>query len=111
MLALKFLAVPLIVIYGLLAILAGPQQWRLKRIPAWSANAMIAAGVLLLVSAYLLFSGSSLTLPVLAIGLVGMHILAIANGQHMNGKITWSDHIGRLGLSLVIFGLSFWALN
>lgn len=104
---LKFVAAPFIVIYGLLAMLAGPQQWRKGNITPLSANAMLGTGIILVIAGYLVWTASSWALPALAIGLVGMHIVSIANGQHVHGKIIWSQHVGRLVLSIVLFALSY----
>lgn len=106
----KYVVAPFIVIYGLLAVLAGPQQWRKGNIAAISANAMLAAGLLLITAGYLVWVASSWALWVLAAGLVGMHIVAIANGLQLHGKITWSHHLGRLVLSLALFGLAYLGL-
>jgi hypothetical protein len=108
---LKYLASPFIVIYGLLAVLAGPQQWRKGNIPPLSANAMLASGMILVVAGYLVWIASPRALLVLAVGLLGMHVVAIANGMHMHGKITWSHHIGRLLLSLTFLGLSYFGIR
>lgn len=104
---LEYIAAPFIVIYGLLAVLAGPQQWRKGNITPRAANAMLASGVILLIAGYLVWESSSWALPILAIGLVGMHVVTIANGLHMRGKITWSHHFGRLTLSLALLALSY----
>lgn len=108
---LSYVAAPFVVIYGLLAVMAGPQQWRKGNIPPISANAMLAAGLLLVTAGYLVWVASSWALWVLAAGLLGMHIVAIANGLHMHGKLTWSQHAGRLVLSLVLFGLAYLGLS
>jgi hypothetical protein len=107
----KYIVAPFVVIYGLLAVMAGPQQWRKGNIPAISANAMLAAGLLLITAGVLVWLASSWALWVLAAGLVGMQVVAIANGLHMHGKITWSHHLGRLVLSLGLFGLAYLGLS
>jgi hypothetical protein len=107
----KYLVAPFVVIYGLLAIMAGPQQWRKGNIPPIAANAMLAAGLLLVTAGYLVWVASSWALWVLAAGLIGMHIVAIANGLQMHGKVTWSHHLGRLVLSLTLFGLAYLGLS
>lgn len=104
---LKYVAAPFIVIYGLLAMLAGPQQWRKGNITSLSANAMLASGVILVIAGYLVWVASSWALLAVGIGLIGMHVVTISNGQHIQGKITWSHHIGRLILSLALFALSY----
>lgn len=107
---LRYVVAPFVVIYGLLAIMAGPQQWRKGNIPSLSANAMLAAGLLLATAGYLVWVASSWALWVLAAGLLGMHLVAIANGLHMHGKLIWSHHAGRLKLSLVLFSLAYLGL-
>lgn len=104
---LKYLAAPFIVIYGLLAMLAGPQQWRKGNITPLSANAMLASGVILLIAGYLVWVASSWALWALAIGLIGMHVVTIANGIHIQGKITWSHHIGRFVFSLALLAFAY----
>jgi len=108
---LKYLSAPFTVLYGLLALMAGPQQWRRGNVSPMAANAMLAAGLLLIVSGYLVWVASNWALWLLAAGLIGMHMLAAANSQRVQGKVIWSQHVGRLVLSLVLFGLSYLALR
>jgi hypothetical protein len=90
-----------------LAVLAGPQQWRKGNITPVSANAMLATGLILIVAGYLVWVASAWWMWALGIGLLGMHVVAIANGLHVHGKIIWSQHVGRLALSIFLFALSY----
>ena len=107
----RIFALALLVGYGLLVAVAGPQQLRQRRIQPWAAMGMLGTGLFLLTAAYLLWVGSAYTLTVLLIGLVAMHALAVANGLRMHGKINPSHHVGRLGLSLLLLALTYLALN
>lgn len=108
---LKIFTLVLLFGYGLLIAAAGPQQWRQKRIQGWSAIGMLLAGVSVLYAAYLLLSNSHQAIQLLAIGLLATHIFTIFNGLHMHGKITWSHHTGRLGLSILLLSLTYFSLN
>jgi hypothetical protein len=72
---------------------------------------MLATGVILIVAGYLVWVASPRALLVLAIGLLGMHAVTISNGLHMHGKITWSHHLGRFLISLLLFGLSYFSIH
>ena len=108
---LRIFSIVLLVGYGLLVALAGPQQLRQRRIQSWAAMGMLVAGLFLLTAAYLLWVGSAYTLTVLLIGLIAMHALAVANGLYMHGKINPSHHVARLGLSLLLLILTYSVLH
>lgn len=108
---LKYISAPFTVLYGLLAFMAGPQQWRRGNIPPITANALLAAGLLLIISGYLVWVASNWALWLLAAGLLSMHVLAAANSQRIQGKVVWRQHAGRLAFSLALFALSYLALR
>lgn len=106
-----YIIAPFIALYGLLALLAGPQQWRRGNITTLAANSMMIAGVLLLAAAYLVWTQSQWALWALGIGLLAMHALAAINSIHMTGKPSWNQQGGRFVLSTVFFGLAYLALR
>jgi hypothetical protein len=108
---LKIFTLVLLIGYGLLIALAGPQQWRQKRVQGWSAIGMLLAGVLMLLAGYLLWQDAHQALVALLISLLALHSLTIQNGMHMHGKINWSHHTGRLGLSILLLSLTYFSLN
>lgn len=97
--------------YGLLIALAGPQQWRQKRVQGWSALGMLLTGVLMLFAGFLLWQGTQHALVALLVSLLALHSLTIQNGLRMHGKINWSHHYGRLGLSILLMSLTYFSLN
>jgi hypothetical protein len=101
----------LLVGYGLLIALAGPQQWRQGRIQGWSAVGMAMAGLLMLFAAQLLGQNAPQALIALLVSLLVLHALTVQNGLHMHGQINWSHHAGRLVLSLVLLALTYYNLN
>lgn len=108
---LRFVVAPFITLYGLLALLAGPQQWRQGKVSTLAANSMLIVGILLLVSGYLVWASSPWALWVLGIGLLAMHVLAAVNRAHATGKPAWGQQTGRLVVSAVLFGLAYIALQ
>lgn len=108
----RFIVAPFIALYGLLALLAGPQQWRLGKIPTAAANSLMLVGTILLVAGYLVWAQSQLALWVLGIGLAAMHVLAALNrGQAVHGQPTldWGGQGSRLLVSAVLFTLAYLA--
>jgi peptidoglycan/LPS O-acetylase OafA/YrhL len=108
---LKIFTLVLLFGYGLLIALAGPQQWRQKRVQGWSALGMLLAGVLMLFAGYLLWQGAEQALIALLVSLLALHSLTIQNSLHMHGKINWNHHTGRLGLSILLLSLTYFSLN
>ncbi|MBX3047323.1 MAG: hypothetical protein KJZ53_04160 [Anaerolineales bacterium] len=108
---LRFVVAPFIALYGLLALLAGPQQWRQGKVSTLAANSMLIVGGLLLVAGYLVWASSQWALWTLAIGLLAMHILAAVNSAHATGRPAWGQQTGRLVVSAVLFGLAYIALQ
>lgn len=105
---LRFLVAPFIVLYGLLALLAGPQQWRRGKITTLAANSMLIVGALLLAAGYLVWAQSAWALWALGAGLLAMHVLAAVNAK-ATGTPAWSQQTGRLIVSAVLFGLAYMA--
>lgn len=108
-----FIVAPFVVLYGLLALLAGPQQWRQGKLRTAAANSLMLAGVILVVSGYLVWAQSRWALWVLGIGLITMHILAAINraqNSKSNGaSFDWGGQGGRLLVSLLLFALAYLA--
>lgn len=102
----RFLVAPFIALYGLLALLAGPQQWRLGKLRTGAANALMLAGVILLVAAYLVWMQSQWALWVTTGGLLAMHVLSALNSAQAHGQIVWRQQLGRLLVSLVLLALA-----
>lgn len=107
----SFIAAPFIALYGLLALLAGPQQWRRGKVSTLSANSMMIVGALLMVAAYLVWTRSQWALWALGVGLLAMHALAAVNSAHVTGKPAWGQQTGRLIVSAVLFGLAYLGLR
>lgn len=111
---LPFVVAPFIALYGLLALLAGPQQWRLGKIPTTAANSLMLAGALLLAASVLVWLRSPWALWLLGAGLVAMHVLAAINRKAASGSpaaFEWKGQGGRLLLSALLFGLSYIGLQ
>ncbi|UYN92452.1 MAG: hypothetical protein KIT70_02915 [Anaerolineales bacterium] len=106
---LRFVVAPFIVLYGLLALLAGPQQWRRGKITTLAANSMLIVGVVLLVAGYLVWAQSAWALWALGAGLLAMHVLAAVNSAQATGTPAWGQQTGRLIVSAVLFGLAYMA--
>ncbi len=106
-----FIVAPFVVLYGLLALLAGPQQWRQGKLQTAAANSLMLAGAILVVSGYLVWAQSRWALWVLGIGLLTMHVLAAVNrGQNTKpnkASLDWDGQGGRLVVSLVLFALAY----
>jgi hypothetical protein len=68
-------------------------------------------GLMLVISAVLIWSGSAFAFWVLLVGLVGIHAIAINNGLKMFGRINPSHHVVRLVISLVLLGLTYLGMN
>lgn len=105
------IAILFIVLYAALTIWAGFQQVQQRRIPGWAGSAMVASALALLGAGYLLGESSPLALPVLILGLVGLHVMALLNGRRLYGKINISHHVGRAALSLLLVALVWQALQ
>ena len=104
---LRILTIGLLVVYGLLIAVAGPQQWRQKRIQGWSAAGMLLAGILMLFAASLVWNNSPQALAALLVSLLALHSLTIQNGYYMHGKVNLRHHMGRFGLSLLLLALTY----
>ncbi|MBX3004004.1 MAG: hypothetical protein KF828_08600 [Anaerolineales bacterium] len=96
----RFIVAPFIALYGLLALLAGPQQWRRQKLSTAAANALMLAGLILLVASYLVWSRSPWALGVLAAGLLSMHVLTAMNQRRNHPQASvWPAQARRLLLS------------
>ncbi|MCW5874730.1 MAG: hypothetical protein KIS88_08825 [Anaerolineales bacterium] len=115
----RFIAAPFTVLYGLLALLAGPQQWRLGKVATAAANSLMLVGGILVVAGYLVWVQSLWALWVLGIGLLSMHVLAAINrakasegGAAKGGTaLDWSGQGGRLLISVTLFALAYLSLQ
>jgi len=111
---LPYIAAPFIALYGLLALLAGPQQWRLGNIPTPAANSLMLAGALLMAASVLVWLRSPWALWLLGAGLVAMHILAAINRKAASGSSStfeWRAQGGRLLVTVLLFCLSYIGLQ
>lgn len=79
----------LLVGYGLLIAGTGLRQWRQNLITSWQAFGLLLGSAVILASAYLLYISSTLTMGVVAAGLLVVHILAIFNARQIQGRINW----------------------
>ena len=104
-------AVILCTIYGALTAFTAYKQVGAGKIQAWAAWGMVWFGLMLVLSAVLIWSGSASAFWVLLIGLVGIHVIAINNGLRMFGRINLSHHVVRLVISLVLLGLAYLGMN
>ena len=104
-------AILLIVIYGLLTGYASFQQFKAQKIQPWAAIGMFATALALLGAGFLLGEGSEFTMLLLLVALVGLHILAVVNGLHMQGKINWRNHLTRGILSLILIVVTYLGLS
>lgn len=98
-------------VYGGVTVLAGIQQFREKLIQGWAAAGLALVGVLMLVSAVLLWQSSNSGITVLVLALLSLHSLTINNGLQMHGKLNWRHHLVRFAISLVLIVLAFWSIN
>ncbi|KQL51471.1 hypothetical protein AN964_21145 [Heyndrickxia shackletonii] len=87
--------------YGALSTLAGSLQCRKRNIPTWSAIGMTIVGIIVMVSSIFVNIIPN-SIIILIFCFVLLHILSIANGNHLYGKINIKHHIIRLLFSLVI---------
>jgi hypothetical protein len=108
---LRWIAMILSLVYGLLTAFAGLSQFRHKNIQAWAAWGLLVFGLLVATGGLLLLLSPGLSLPVMVVGLVGIHLLAINNGLKIFGKINPSHHLFRLLVSLTLLGLALLGLR
>ena len=93
-------------IYGLLNVLGGVSQLRLKKIQVWAAWLMILFGILLLVAGVTVVMQNYIALPLLLIGLIAIHFLTLNNGMQMYKKINAKHHLIRVGISIFLIVLT-----
>ncbi|TMU85816.1 hypothetical protein FGG79_11485 [Bacillus sp. BHET2] len=94
----------LAVIYGGLSMISGAIELKTRNIPTSSAIVMILGAGGVLCSLYLIHLNTKYVLALIFCFLL-MHITAIVNGYHLNGKINRGHHLIRFSISLVIFAL------
>ncbi len=96
-----WIATCLAIVYGGISALAGTAQFKERTIPLWSILTMIILGLIMIISAIL-----TVTKPFVIFSLILclflMHVLAILNGLHLNGKIRWSHQLVRVCISFLI---------
>lgn len=105
------IAILLLVIYAILTVWAAFQQVQQQRIPGWAGSAMVACSLALLGAGYFLGERSPLAWPLLLIGLLGLHVMAVLNGRRMHAKINLGHHVGRAALSLLLIALTWLAFS
>ena len=98
-------------IYGALTAVAGFGQTRADKIQPWAAWGLVVCGAIIIAAAILILGRSGAALPVLGIGLIAIHGLAINNGLKMFGKINPSHHLARLGVSILLMALAYIGLK
>ncbi len=98
-------------VYGALTAWAGFWQLKAKKVPAWSAWGFVILGALTLAGGAMVLLKSGNALWVLAIGLAGIHLLAIDNGRRMFGRLRRSHHLVRLAVSAALLGLAYLGLR
>ncbi|HLE73358.1 MAG TPA: hypothetical protein VI688_03860 [Anaerolineales bacterium] len=107
----KILAVVLLAGYALVVAATGLRQWRQKLIPGGFAFGLLLGSAIILTSAYLLYINSTLTMGLVAAGLLVVHILAVFIARHLHGRINWPYQAGRAFILLFLFILVYFALN
>lgn len=104
-------AILMIVIYGLLTAYAASHQFKTGQIEPWPAIGMFASAVALIGAGFLLGDASALTLPLLVAALVSLHVLAVINGLHMDGKVNLQHHLLRGVLSAALIAFTYLGLS
>lgn len=94
----------LAVIYGGLSMISGAIELKTRNIPSWSAIVLTLGGGGVLYSLYLIHLNTKYVLALIFCFLL-MHITAIVNGYHLNGKINRRHHLIRISISLIILAL------
>lgn len=88
------------IVYGGLTSLIGAIQLRQKKINLWASLAMIAGGILTIIS--VIPGLVTCTIFTLIIGLLLVHAAAIDNGFKLYGKINPKHHIIRVFISIAL---------
>jgi len=101
----------LCVVYGALTAFAGFGQVQARKIQPWAAWGMLLCGALVVATGMMTLLGLPSALWLLLLGLVGIHALAINNGFQLYGKLNPSHHLGRLFISILLFGLTYLVLK
>jgi hypothetical protein len=108
---LKTITLVLLAAYGLLVAGSGLQQYSRMRLKFFGATGMFLCGIGLLLSAYLLWRGAQLTIPVTAVSLLVLHVVTIFNGLGIQGKVNWLHQTGRAFTFLILFTMVYYSLN
>jgi heme/copper-type cytochrome/quinol oxidase subunit 4 len=97
-------------VYGALIAFAALKQMRKQELSLGAAAVMGVIGLIIMGAAIFIPFHVTGALYVLIAGLLLMHIMAIRNGQQLNGKINPKHHIVRFIVSLLITLLAVWGL-
>lgn len=90
---------------------AASSQSRHRAIPSWVALAWPALAVLTgVASLVLLFTQPAWVVLLLAVGVLGIAGLAVANGVWRHGRPTWSHHAVRLAFAAAVLVLALLSL-
>lgn len=103
-------AVALSGLYGLATAFAGITGFAARSRTAYRSTALgtLAGGLLLIAASIALWADPGTTAFLLTlVGLINAHIMALANGVAIKGRITPSHHLARLFLSGVIGVLAY----
>jgi len=88
-------------VYGSASAWAGFMEIRRRTLPAWSAAGMLLGGMLLAVSSVTAVRIPSMGLVAIS-ALLLLHLMAVANGMHMHGRLHMRHHLVRFVLSCAI---------
>jgi hypothetical protein len=111
-LVLLWLAALLPLIYGSLTAFAGLGQFRAGRIQSWAAVGMIVCGLAVVAAALLTVLLRWVpAVWLMALALVGIHVLAVNNGRVMFGRLNPTHHLARLIISILLLWMTYTALN
>lgn len=108
---LLWVAAILCMAYGGLTSFAGFGQMQARKIQPWAAWGLILCGLVVILSGVLTLFSLGIAPWLLAAGLAGIHALAINNGFQLYGRLNPSHHIGRLFVSILLFGLTYLVLK
>jgi hypothetical protein len=88
-------------IYGLLSVVTGAFQIKVRKIPMWSAICMTILGGVILTSALLALINSKIII-ILLLCFLCLQVIAVINGLYLYGKINITHHFIRFCISVII---------
>lgn len=87
-------------LYGGLSLLAGAGQLKQRKLKLWSSLLMISGGGLLIAAVVMNILAFGNSLYTLILGLIFIHISAVANGISLYGRLHVTHHAVRLSISI-----------